>query len=592
MTPYKHLLTLKVLICLLIISTTNATTINQPDDCGLIFNNTDYYALDELKRAGKYKEIYPSKRSLEYSLPYKHDRSTEKAFPPIGKQKGPVCASYSSTYYNASYVYAKREGIDLSKDSSIALSPYYVYAMAEQSGKGIGGTSLLTPMEVMIFHGTLTHNEWSMSEKNYQKRWNTSPALWRKALSRRMKMAFAVYNADTPEGVNEIKKLLLDTTCAITVGGPDSKRGFRMRPLKTNPKAPENSKYPGETGCIWSTMGLGGHAMALVGYNDSIWLDVNDNNKIDNGEMGAWKIANSYGEEFPEIPSNKGFHWISYDATRKASIVEGLDTKGEERTTVFLGNKVEGFQIMPKDYEPKVLVEITIKTAGRMDPRLTFFKTTTSDTPPFNNTNSWQTFVFGTKAGSQTNRIGFDAENYDTNPSSAPEGTFSFDITEHAPSSYNTPWRLGISIVDKYEEKTTEIKSIKVIYLSDYGDIIFTSKNTPLTFDNNTKNAWVDIPGDETAKTIISPKTKSINFSFSVQNQKSGSVKFKIINTEYSSAQFEIFDMSGRALFQKNLTAGTKTVEWKPKNRSAKNLLLCKLSSEYGSVIKKFSIIK
>lgn len=568
-----------------ILSANSVPIIN--NDCGLIINNIDSLYINRLIEAGKYKEIIPTAKSLTYSLPYKFDISLDKAFPPIGKQKGPVCASYSSAYYNASYLLAKRDGIDLSSDSSKAVSPYYVYAMAEQSGKGIGGTSLASPMEVMVHHGCLTHEEWSMKIKNYNKRWNTNSNLWRKALKRRMKSVFGIYKADTPEGMNEIKRLLIDSTYAITVGAPDTKRGFEMRPLKSNPKAPENAKYPGETGCIWSSMGLGGHAMALVGYNDSIWLDVNDNNQIDDGEMGAWKIANSYGVEFPEIPSNKGLHWVSYDATRDSSRVVGLNTNGEKRVNIFLGNKVEGFQIQDKNYKPKVLAEITLKTAARMDPRITFYKTTTSDTPPFNSSNSWKTFIFGTKSGSQSNRIGFDAENYDDNPDNAPEGTFIFDITEHVPNNYTSPWRLGVSIQDKYEEKPVQVNSMKVIYLSNNGDIIFQSKIPPLTFDYDIKNLWVDIPGDETAIFQNKKNINNTNLKLTTTILKKNTISFSINTDQKDKLNLAIYNISGKCLHKKSLSSDTKTYNWNYGNSIAKQTFIVKVFNNKNLITNK-----
>lgn len=37
--------------------------------------------------------------------------------------------------------------------------------------------------------------------------------------------------------------------------------------------------------------------MTLVGYNDNIWVDINGNGIVDNGEKGAFKIANSWGND-------------------------------------------------------------------------------------------------------------------------------------------------------------------------------------------------------------------------------------------------------------------------------------------------------
>ena len=59
--------------------------------------------------------------------------------------------------------------------------------------------------------------------------------------------------------------------------------------------------------------------MVIVGYNDEIWFDHNSNNKVDPGEKGAFKIANSLGVTF----ANKGFCWVSYDALNYETSVEG-----------------------------------------------------------------------------------------------------------------------------------------------------------------------------------------------------------------------------------------------------------------------------
>lgn len=53
--------------------------------------------------------------------------------------------------------------------------------------------------------------------------------------------------------------------------------------------------------------------MTLVGYNDNIWTDIIENVVVDSGEMGVFKIANSWGTNY----CNDGFVWITYDAVKK-----------------------------------------------------------------------------------------------------------------------------------------------------------------------------------------------------------------------------------------------------------------------------------
>lgn len=59
----------------------------------------------------------------------------------------------------------------------------------------------------------------------------------------------------------------------------------------------------------------GGHAMTVVGYNDSIQCDFNNDGIIQNSEKGAFKVANSYGTSF----GNNGYIWVMYDALNKVS---------------------------------------------------------------------------------------------------------------------------------------------------------------------------------------------------------------------------------------------------------------------------------
>ena len=59
-----------------------------------------------------------------------------------------------------------------------------------------------------------------------------------------------------------------------------------------------------------------GHEFTIVGYNDNIRCDINDDGDTDDpGEQGAFKIANSWGKKW----GNGGFVWVMYDAVRSKS---------------------------------------------------------------------------------------------------------------------------------------------------------------------------------------------------------------------------------------------------------------------------------
>lgn len=58
-----------------------------------------------------------------------------------------------------------------------------------------------------------------------------------------------------------------------------------------------------------------GHAMTIVGYDDTVNCDVNGNGSIEPFERGAFKVTNSWGTGW----KNGGYVWVLYDALNKVS---------------------------------------------------------------------------------------------------------------------------------------------------------------------------------------------------------------------------------------------------------------------------------
>ncbi len=97
----------------------------------------------------------------------------------------------------------------------------------------------------------------------------------------------------------------------------------------------ENKKYTGESIIVAcankSDADKGSHAMSIVGYDDNIGVDLNHNGKLEKGEMGAFKVANSWGAGW----KNKGFVWMAYDSFNKVSKYSGIGTgTGESRISI------------------------------------------------------------------------------------------------------------------------------------------------------------------------------------------------------------------------------------------------------------------
>lgn len=121
----------------------------------------------------------------------------------------------------------------------------------------------------------------------------------------------------------------------------------------------------------------GAHGITVVGYDDTFWCDVNNNGKQDVGEIGAFKVANSYGKSW----KNNGYIWVLYDALRSTSKIPNKEdnttwsnaTSSKQRIPVFTlsnnqtNNVYDGKNIFYyiediKEIDTKLVGEVTLKT--------------------------------------------------------------------------------------------------------------------------------------------------------------------------------------------------------------------------------------
>lgn len=240
-------------------------------------------------------------------LPEAVDNSVLKYFPPIRSQ-GAVgsCAAFSVTYYVMTYMTALARDWDVrGNENTNKFTPKFTYNLNNRGGRN-DGAYIPAVLHTQLLRGCPTWEVWPYRGDPVENReWPVDAAIWRDAAQYRM----ALVGEATPE---QVKGLLNN---GILVTNQDYINYFRYTQIKENPGSVADD---GEVGLFAVQLRDNApnpsnpnhdlpHALAVVGYNDALWVDINDNGVIDAGELGAYKLANSWGEW-----GNAGFIWIPY----------------------------------------------------------------------------------------------------------------------------------------------------------------------------------------------------------------------------------------------------------------------------------------
>lgn len=300
-----------------------------------------------------------------FIIPDSADNSTSPYFPKIGNQGAMgSCTSWAHVYYSFTYAINKSRGIKTTPENTF--SPQWSYNLTS-NGEGEGSTAA----DIEWFLEKQGGVPLSMVPyKEDPVNWCSDLNVWRESINNRL--------ADT------IKyKSIGDRSTQITSPDDDDLTEIKTAlakgelltfsteiyswvstKLKTHKDAPENSKFEGEEAIKYVDGSEGSHAMTLVGYNDNIWVDVNDNNKVDSGEMGAFKIVNSWGEHY----ANDGFIWMAYDAVNRVSSINGFDGP-EKRNQGIKG--VEGVVTRPYGDKTDIYIRYNFKTDNRRENYIT-----------------------------------------------------------------------------------------------------------------------------------------------------------------------------------------------------------------------------
>ena len=298
------------------------------EDSGFkMYKDGDYYRFEGVYGDASQSEISSetSKLAREYQkdkvelsavgnedLPSSVDLSRSEYFPAVGNQGAlGSCATFSCVYYQYTYEMNKKRGVVTTYENTA--SPLFVFNFIN-SGSALG-TTYNDNYEYLSLYGAPPLTMVPYNDKGTLN-WFASEDVFREASRCRVESfteypdvgdaATLITSADDAD-LYAYKKALSD---GKVLGFSTNIESWVTSKLKTNADAPENDKFNDEYVVLYSNGYQGPHRMTIVGYNDEIWTDLNANNKVDSGEMGAFKIVNSWGDGY----CNGGFIWVAYDA--------------------------------------------------------------------------------------------------------------------------------------------------------------------------------------------------------------------------------------------------------------------------------------
>ena len=218
-----------------------------------------------------------------------YDLSSSPYFPPVGDQGAQgSCAAWATAYYDNTFYQAKVHGWD---DTHKGTNPHHIMSPAwtynkANSGED-GGSSFFGNYMVMYTLGDASLGTMPYNPSDYTS-WGTELA-WREApVGRIPDIEFTdVKNIDVIKSWIDQGYLATFAINANVYTSPDG--------------AFKDGNYIVSWEEYEQFYGQPNHAQTIVGYDDSI---------EDDGDVGAFKVVNSWGGSF----GDHGFYWLTYNA--------------------------------------------------------------------------------------------------------------------------------------------------------------------------------------------------------------------------------------------------------------------------------------
>lgn len=289
------------------------------------------------------ESIFDNPTGIGDDLPLSVDHSTSNYFPVIDSQGDyGSCVAWSSVYYMYTYEVNRLHGTsakttddegNVVNNEQNVYSPTWTYSlMALSSTKGISRS--------WVFDFSTKHGQLPLA---HCPQYDSTTFPFRSLPTNRAALVNALSTRISGRGYFNVDTSL----SSITSPSSSTSLDVIKRLLKSGYVlgvdmcwVPSFGQTSDGEHCVYRIAAdpFSGHAVTIVGYDDTIWCDINDNNVPEDAEYGAFKIANSWGADAEN--HNQGYIWLSYDALNLNTAVSG-DWENDEqgvRTGAFAFN--------------------------------------------------------------------------------------------------------------------------------------------------------------------------------------------------------------------------------------------------------------
>ncbi len=410
-------------------------------------------------------------RANAAALPSKVDNSQSKYFPAIGNQ-GSIgsCTAWSQVYYQ--FTYAMNKSMGRETTTATTFSPKWAYNLVN-SGMD-KGTSAYEIYAVLKLQGAAL---WSQVpyDSDYLS-WSPEKDIWSSAgdyrISGYQRLTFG--EGDTPitgPGDQDLELIKTALNNGELLAYSTYISSWEYETLQINPAAPENTVYADESIVIAQNGRKGSHRMTIVGYNDDLWADINGDGQVQEQEKGAFKIVNSWGDDF----ENDGFVWVSYDALNEISSVPGAENAAD-RQGIFCD--ITRIDVAPYDSDSDILLTYTLNSEDRNQTRVyvtaeKFGTKTTKEVSPYS-----------ISLLDEYGKYSYDGAK------NANDGTMCLDLEEvieglNSDNFQDYTW--SVEFVD--EEKDGKVSTVKDAKIVDRntGNVYTRQESYPFTLDGSSK---------------------------------------------------------------------------------------------------------